>query len=183
MNEGLIPRRYAKALYLVASGRGLQEDVYSVLKTAERQFAQLPALSTALNNPYVSESDKTALLMTLFSCDNEGVKSLLADFVKLLIRNRRVGLSRLVIQSYIDIYRSERHINDVAVQSATRLSEAERKRLIGLVEKSTQCAVNEYSFTENPDLIGGFTVSVGNKKIDASVSNELKQLRLNLLSK
>ena len=40
----------------------------------------------------------------------------------------------------------------------------------------------EYSSSVDPSLIGGFTVSVGNERIDASISNELKQLRLNLIS-
>ncbi len=39
----------------------------------------------------------------------------------------------------------------------------------------------EYSSRVNPDLIGGFTVTIDNRKLDASVSNELKQLRVSLL--
>ena len=39
----------------------------------------------------------------------------------------------------------------------------------------------EYDTHVNPDLIGGFTVSIDNERLDASVKNELKQLRLNLL--
>lgn len=41
----------------------------------------------------------------------------------------------------------------------------------------------EYMSVVNPDLLGGFTVNIGNEKLDASIANELKQLRLNLLSK
>ena len=39
----------------------------------------------------------------------------------------------------------------------------------------------EYVSRVDPDLIGGFTVSIDNERLDASVRNELKQLRLNLL--
>ncbi len=39
----------------------------------------------------------------------------------------------------------------------------------------------EYTFRVDPDLIGGFTVDIDNERLDASVKNELKQLRLRLL--
>ena len=39
----------------------------------------------------------------------------------------------------------------------------------------------EISQTIDPSLIGGFTVKIDDYLLDASVSNELKQLRLNLL--
>ena len=41
----------------------------------------------------------------------------------------------------------------------------------------------EYNHRIDPDLIGGFVVNIDNEKLDASVANELKQLRLKLLSK
>ena len=40
----------------------------------------------------------------------------------------------------------------------------------------------EYSQRVDPDLIGGFVINIDNEQLDASISNELKQLRLKLLS-
>lgn len=40
----------------------------------------------------------------------------------------------------------------------------------------------EYHHRVDPSLIGGFTVTINNEKLDASVADELKQLRLKLLS-
>ena len=39
----------------------------------------------------------------------------------------------------------------------------------------------EYSSVVDPSIIGGFTVAIDNDKLDASIANELKQLKLNLL--
>ncbi|MDE6303664.1 MAG: F0F1 ATP synthase subunit delta, partial [Paramuribaculum sp.] len=38
----------------------------------------------------------------------------------------------------------------------------------------------ELTSTVNPDLIGGFRISIGNEVLDASVANELQQLKLAL---
>ncbi|MDE7143946.1 MAG: F0F1 ATP synthase subunit delta, partial [Muribaculaceae bacterium] len=43
-------------------------------------------------------------------------------------------------------------------------------------------ATDEISLDVDSALIGGFTVAVDNERLDASVANELKQLRLKLLS-
>lgn len=182
MNEGLIPRRYAKALLLVARERGVDADVYSRMKNLESGFEHLPELNETLNNPYISPADKSRLILTASGLDPKDDK-VLADFVKLLEKNRRIGMMRLIAYAYIELYREENHIYSVAVKAAAPLSAEEDKRLKSLVEKHLHGGVMEYSVSVDPSLIGGFMVSVGNEKIDASVSNELKQLRLNLLSK
>ena len=55
-------------------------------------------------------------------------------------------------------------------------------RLKSLVEKHLGDATVEFTKDVDPDLIGGFVVTVNSERLDASVSNEIKQLRLKLLS-
>ena len=182
MNEGLIPRRYAKALLLVAAERGVAADVYEQMKCLEAGFVEMPALNDTLNNPYISEADKSKLILTACGVEEKNDK-VIKDFVKLLQRNGRIGMMRLIAYAYVELYREENHIYSVIVKSAAQLSSADEKRLKGLVEKHLHGGKMEYTQIVDSSLIGGFTDRVGNEKIDASVSNELKQLRLNLLSK
>ena len=109
--------------------------------------------------------------------------SVMADFLTLLTRNGRVDMMRDIALAYLDIYRQENNIHVVKVTSASPMSEADEQRLKSLIEKHLDGATMEYSSAVDPSLIGGFSVEVGNERIDASISNELKQLRLNLLSK
>lgn len=182
MNDGLIPRRYAKALLLVARERGVETDIYSHMKCLEQSFVEFPRLNDTLNNPYVSDEDKRVLILSA-----AGVKpdenATFSDFISLLTDNRRIGMIRLMAIAYIELYRKENRIYDVTVQSAAELSVTDEKRIKDFVERHLDGGTMEYYHSVNPELIGGFTISVGNEKIDASVSNELKQLRLQLLSK
>lgn len=182
MNEGLIPRRYAKALFLVAKERKLDEKIYDLMKVLETGFAEQPALDATLNNPYVSSDDKCRLILTAVGIGKADC-SLLTDFLRMLVENRRIGMMRLIAIAYVRLYREERGIYKVDVRSAAPLKEADEQRLKRLVERHLHGGTMEYSHSVDPSLIGGFTVSVGNEIVDASVSNELKQLRLNLLSK
>ena len=59
----------------------------------------------------------------------------------------------------------------------------EMKRLKALIESHVGGATVEYETAVDPDLIGGFVVKIDSERLDASIKNELKQLRLKLLSK
>ncbi|MDE7410707.1 MAG: F0F1 ATP synthase subunit delta [Paramuribaculum sp.] len=181
MNEGLLPRRYAKALYEFACEKDCSQRVYTLMKTLVKSFSEMPSLGVTLSNPYVSNSDKVTLLNTAAGATD--TDSVFTDFLKLLEHNNRLGFCRDIAQAYIDLYRVKNHIFEVHVTSAAPFSSQEEQRLKSMIESHLHGGVMEYHHGINPDLIGGFTVSVGNERLDASVSNELNQLRLNLLSK
>lgn len=181
MNEGLIPARYAKALYLVAHEKDVDRKLYETMKTLEQSFVAQPDLQNVLSNPYISDEDKISLLKTAAGVDSSF--TVFCDFLKLLARNHRLGLARGAANAYITLYRRENKIYDVRITSASKMSDAEQKRLLNIIGGHLNGATMELSTSVDPELIGGFTVSVGNERIDASVSNELKQLRLNLISK
>jgi F-type H+-transporting ATPase subunit delta len=69
----------------------------------------------------------------------------------------------------------------VEIVSASELAAADEKRLRALIDRHLDGATAEYTFATNPDLIGGFVVNIDSERLDASVKNELEQLRLNLL--
>ena len=99
-----------------------------------------------------------------------------------MVQNGRLDAVRDIALAYIALYRRANNIRLVTVTSAAPLDAAEEKRLRALIQKHLGGATMEYETAVNPDLIGGFTVSIDNEKLDASVANELKQLRLSLLS-
>lgn len=181
MNEGLIPRRYAKALYKVALEKGADTRVYELMKTLSASFDANPALQEATGNPFVSLKDKSALIVTASGA--QATDTLLSDFVKLLERNRRVEFTREIALAYIALYREEHSIYLVHVDSAAPMTDAEAAKLKSLVAKHLGAgATMEYSTLVVPDLIGGFRISVGNERLDASIANEFKQLRQKLIN-
>lgn len=64
MNEGLIPKRYAKALFKVALERGDADALYVTMDTLARSFAANPRLQETVANPFLADDKKTALLLT-----------------------------------------------------------------------------------------------------------------------
>ncbi|MDE5979487.1 MAG: ATP synthase F1 subunit delta [Muribaculaceae bacterium] len=190
MNEGLIPKRYAKALYKFACEKGADLGLYRLMGNLGRSFADNPALDSTVANPFVSDDQKIGLLKTAAAAvaapaakDGADAKAgdVYADFLKLLGNNKRLPMAGAIARAYCDIYRKENRIYRVTVVSAKPLDAPEQQRLLKLIESHLDGGKMEYSFSTDPELIGGFTVDIDNERLDASVKNELKQLRLKLL--
>lgn len=180
MQEGLIPRRYAKALYKFALDHDATVAVYDRMLTLELQFEQQPALQEVMDNPYVGAADKIKLLSTAAGAGKED--KILADFFKLLQENKRFEMARHIAIAYRQLYRQENNIHQVHVTSAAPLEPREENRLKDVIERHLKGGSMEYSNSVDPELIGGFVVKIDNEVLDASISNELKQLRIKLLS-
>lgn len=189
MNDGLIPRRYAKALYKVAIERGVSRQVYERMLRLVASFAEAPQLSAVINNPYQSSADKLTLLHTAAGVPAAGAApadataQLYDDFLQLLINNNRLGMTHAIALAFVELYRKENNIKVVRLVTAAPLDEANQARLKDFIGRHLNGASMEYTATVDPSLTGGFLVTIDNERLDASISNELKQLRLKLLSK
>ena len=87
MDEGLISRRYAKALLKFAQDRGTTDQIYEEVKKFEENFVSHPELQKALLNPVLSAKDKESLLAAAVGVA-PGEDYL--RFVRLVIHNRRI---------------------------------------------------------------------------------------------
>lgn len=182
MNQGLIPRRYAKALFEFASDKGVEKGLYESMCRLIEAFRSEPAMQKAISNPYVSVVDKQNLIVSAAAAQGKALEALV-DLIKLLERNHRIEYMQGIALAYNVIYREEKKIYFVEITAAAPLQKEEMQRIRTLVEKHLpQDSTAEFREFQNPELIGGFTVSIDNEMLDASVANELKQLRIKLLS-
>ncbi|WP_295730628.1 F0F1 ATP synthase subunit delta [uncultured Muribaculum sp.] len=181
MDQGLIPNRYAKALYKFALEKGAATRVYELMKRLCASFAGQPRLQEVVANPFVATDDKTALLST--AAGAESADTVFADFMKLLVENRRIDMVRAIALRYLDIYRRANNICLVKIVTAADMPAEVTAKLHALVERHLPGATVEYTHLTDPSIIGGFVVDVNSERLDASLASELRQLRLNLLSK
>lgn len=182
MNQGLIPRRYAKALFMLAGEKECDKVVYDAMLRLMTAFVAAPDMQKAMANPYIAVSDKLQLVVAAAQPDKKA-ETLLTDMVRLMAQNNRLDYVRDMALAYVALYREAHKIYRVDIASATPLQPAELKRIHTIVKNHLPAAATaEFSESVNADLIGGFTVAIDNELLDASVANDLKQLRLKLLS-
>ncbi len=185
MNEGLIPGRYAKALLQSAAESQAEKRIFDLMRQLSDSFVDQPGLVKVLDNPFVDSTDKVKLIETAAGISEADADAypLFTRFLGILVSNNRISLTREIALAYLELYRKAHDIYKVSVISAAPMAPADENRLKSLIERHLNGAQMEYSMTVDPDLIGGFVVKINNEVLDASVSNELKHLRLNLLSK
>jgi F-type H+-transporting ATPase subunit delta len=180
MDNGLIPRRYAKALYKVAVERGEAERLYDLMNALDAAFTNESQLRKMVANPFISQKDKDALITAASGAKQSDAT--FNDFLKLLAQNSRTDIVRAIADAYLYIFRQERHIYRVSVTSAAPLSKDVEDRLRRLITARLNGGTMEFDKTVDPELIGGFTITIDNERLDASVKNELKQLQLSLIN-
>ena len=64
MISGLIPHRYARALYKFAGESNSCEAVYAEMNNVIEAFRSNPHLEKVLSNPFVDRADKKKLLLS-----------------------------------------------------------------------------------------------------------------------
>lgn len=178
MTDGLIPQRYAMALYKYAEDKKNTNEVYDEMKTVISSFENNPELNKILANPFVSRDDKAKLLLAAAGNPDEDYKS----FVKLILTHNREMFAFQMALAYRKIYRKAHRISSVVITSAAELGDAEKQRIDAMVKKSYPDRTLEIQYRVNPDVIGGFVIDVDNNRLDASLRHELEQLRHTLIS-
>lgn len=178
MNDGLIPHRYAKALYKYALEKGTSAEIYAEMAEVASAFDREPKLHKVLANPFVTVADKQSLLIAAAGKRAEdGYRS----FVKLILSHGREAFARQMALAYRDIYRDANKIARVRLTTASKLPDGQLSRIRGLVGKAFPDFTLEFEEKVDPELIGGFVVDVDSTRMDASLSSELTQLRQTLL--
>lgn len=181
MNDGLIPGRYAKALYKHASSPEVGESaqVYGQMKLLAEALASVDNLQATVCNPFVATADKAGVLLKATGATKTGS---LYKFILLVARHSRLPMLQSMALAYVRLYRELNNISQVEIATATALDEQKIKQITRVVERHLGERTLETTVNVDPDLIGGFVVRVDSVLLDASVKNELKKLRLKLLS-
>ena len=180
MNDGLIPNRYAKALYKYAQELGMAQAVYAQMKQLSANYALLPELKKAVDNPFLPVADREKVLLSASGAEKDGC---LDKFILMVIKNNRESSMREMALSYGKIYREANNIAQVNIVTATQLPDDKLSQIIEVVQHELKGKTVEKTVSVNPDLIGGFMVQVDSMVLDTSIKNELKKLRLKLLKR
>jgi F-type H+-transporting ATPase subunit delta len=180
MSDGLIPRRYAKALYKYAVENGDSQEIYELLKKLSFRYTAIDELKRAVLNPKISDEEKGAYMLKLVG-GKPG--SSLDNFLLMCVRNNRAEYLQKISLAYVDLYREAHEIAHVVITTAAPMPDAEINAIIEIVKKRLGAKTLEIEQQVDPELIGGFVVKINGLVLDASVKRELNDLRLKLLKK
>ncbi len=163
---------YARALFEVASERG-------VLDTVREQLAQfVDALSADRQlemffvSPYFSTAEKKDGLVRMV----EGAEETFMSFLETLLERRRMPEVFHIRARYEKLWDAEMSVLPIQVTSAVSLDEATVRSIGERIGAGTGSTI-QLTTVVDPDVLGGIVLRVGNVILDASIRNKLNQLR------
>jgi F-type H+-transporting ATPase subunit delta len=171
----VLARRYARALFEVAEARAAVDAVAADLASIDAVFAD-PELRT-----HVLRSDLSARAVgSLLARLGEGRHELVRNLLRALGQRRRHHVLPDLAAAFEAIARDARGEIAGVAESAGPLGDAERDALRALAGRLSGRSVH-LEFHEDPELIGGVRLRLGNTLYDGSVAATLAGLRQRLL--
>jgi F-type H+-transporting ATPase subunit delta len=172
MNESRAAIRYAKATLEHAletnASKIVEGDMRGILETLEGS----DELREVLSSPVLTGDQKIKVLLKVFQKADKITKNLLM----LLVENKRISFLGEVASKYIylnDLLKGEKIAQ---VTTAVPLTSDLEKQLLKRVEGLTGNKV-ALENTVDENIIGGFILRIGDLQFNASVANQLNNLK------
>jgi F-type H+-transporting ATPase subunit delta len=169
--------RYAKALVDIVRDpkSGLSAEAATVqLASFQAALQESRELRAVLITPAVSPAKKRAVVTRV--AGTLGLHPLLRSFLCVLIDHRRTPIFDAIRSSFQNQIDDLNGIVRPAVVSSQELNADQRSAMEGRLARMTGKTVH-CTYSVNPALLGGVTVTIGSKVYDGSVSGQLDALR------
>lgn len=169
LSDRVLARRYAAALYQSAAGAKEEDKVGADLSKASRALSEKMG---TFHHPRVSSADKKGLLKKELG---DSISKTVLRFLELLVEKKRFGLLPAMAGDYQRLCDEGRGIVHASVRSAGPLGEVQAKllseRLGAFLDKKVTLDVKE-----DPELMAGVLVRVGDWVFDGSLKGKLRAL-------
>ena len=176
MNAGIISNRYAKAIYQYASERKEEERLRKELKILSDQFLAVPVLLKVLDDPTVSPDVKIDVLTV---AAGKEISNTCKQVIRLIVNNGRAHYTSSIALMYDKVYKKAKDSVTLKLITTEPPSDEMKNKLVDLVKKNKEQV--DFVAQTDEDIIGGFILEIEDIRLDASIRNQLNQLRLELI--
>ena len=169
-----VAERYAAALADVAiahkSGEAVRKDLASFIAA----YSESADLRNALETPSIEQDLKIKIVQSVAA--KMGLNEAVRNFVILIVSLQRTHLFREINEAFGTELNRRLGIEEAEVTTARELSDAEKKELLGVIERRTGKKI-EAKFVADQSVLGGAVVRVGSTVYDGSVREQLNRMR------
>ena len=163
---------YARALFEVASERGVLDTVREQLGQFVDALSADRQLEIFFVSPYFSTAEKKEGLRRMI----EGAEETFMSFLETLVERQRMPEISHIRARYEELWDAEMKLLPVEVTSAVALDEATVRSIGERIGSGTGNTI-QLTTVVDPDMLGGIVLRVGNVILDASIRTRLDQLR------
>lgn len=169
-SDRVLAGRYAAALFQAAVAKSEAPKVQADLAAAAKILSDKTAV---LRHPRVSPADKKKLLEAALA---SAIGMTALRFLKLLVEKKRYDLFALAAAVYGRLLAERSGTAKAVVRTARPLSADAQKTLAASLKAFAGKDI-ELDVKEDPELIGGVTVKIGDWVLDSSLRGQLRRMR------
>ncbi|HWF57245.1 MAG TPA: F0F1 ATP synthase subunit delta [Candidatus Dormibacteraeota bacterium] len=170
-----IGRRYAQAYFDLARQEGRIPERHDDLARAVEILSNAE-VADALANPRLGMSDRTRLATAVL----EGVAEPARNLIRLLIERNRLGVLGELVETYDILSDRESGVVRADVTTAIPVDEGLKTQITRALGEKLGVAV-ETEVRQDPAILGGLIIRIGDRVIDGSIATRLQQLRTALV--
>ena len=166
-----LARPYAKAIFSAALDVGNYERVAKDLALLSA-VSQTQEVTRLIEDPELSK-DKIA--QTIIGLADGEVDKLANKMLELLADNKRLNLIEAINTSYQELLEQHNNTSSIVVNVANQPSEDNKNMII---EKllSEHGEGSNIEFSEDPSIMGGLSIKIGDETLDLSIRGKVKKL-------
>jgi len=166
-----LARPYAKAIFSAALDVGNHKTVAKDLALLSA-VSQTQEVTRLIEDPELSK-DKIA--QTIIGLADGEVDKLANKMLELLADNKRLNLIEAINTSYQELLEQHNNTSSIVVNVANQPSEVNKNMII---EKllSEHGEGSNIEFSEDPSIMGGLSIKIGDETLDLSIRGKVKKL-------
>jgi F-type H+-transporting ATPase subunit delta len=165
-------RRYAEAAFEVALASDTLDQWKADLATAAEMLGR-PDVEPTVNSPAVPLAQRLSIVKQLLG---SRISRQALQLVSLLVERGKVNALPRVSEQFNRQLNAHNGVIEATVTSAVSLTPDETAAIRTRVEAMAGSAV-ELTTQVNPDLLGGLTIQIRDRLLDASIRGRLERLR------
>jgi len=173
-----LARRYANAVFSAAGDTGAVDRVGADLAAIAAAIDGDPLMRDFFLSPVISRADKERALLAGF---DGKVHDVALHTLLLLVRKRRERVLSALVPEYLKLQMAARGTDALTITAARRLSDDELRALVARLEHLYGKKFDVAQVVD-PALIGGVRVTMGDRRIDGTISGQLDALARTLFS-
>lgn len=167
----VIAKTYATTLFRVAKGNNSIDKVSAELDLFRKNFSS--EFANELKNPVISKKDIIKIINEISSRFKLG--NISSNFFAAIVKNRRLNLFPEIHEEFNRIVMEFNNIIEVEIVSTFALNDHENvKKIIEKFYPGKKILIKQ---TISKEILGGMQIKVGSKVIDASLKNQLEQIK------
>jgi F-type H+-transporting ATPase subunit delta len=176
--------RYAKALFALGaeSGDAALDALNKALAALAGAAGLNPELDALLRSPVIAASEKQGVLDKVLAAAlpakalPKAMRRLVSNFCGLLADRGRLPLLGLIARAFAAMLDARRRIVRGSLCTAVALDDDRRETIKSRLEQTVGGAL-ELEYQVDPDILGGVTIRLGDRILDASLRTQLDMLR------